>query len=233
VVAISNAVGDWLVSDMNIPPGKVKVIHYGIEAQLFSRPAQDLRGQWGYPKDVPIIGTIARLEPGKGLEYLIKAFPLILGKFPSAVTLVAGTDHMGYSKKLRALIESMGLEGKVRLLGFQDDVVSFLHAIDIFAFPSLSEGFGQVLIEAMAAGRAVVANRIGPLTEIVIEGETGLLVEPRDPKVLAEAICRLLERPEEASSMGSAGRKRVEGDFSASRMAHVMLQLYQEVLQSE
>ncbi|NIO22167.1 MAG: glycosyltransferase [Candidatus Aenigmarchaeota archaeon] len=230
VVAISHAVADWLVTGMNIPPSKITVIHYGIEGQLFSSPAQDLRGQLGYHKDVPIIGTIARLEPGKGLEYLIKAFPLVLGKFPSAVALVAGTDHMGYSKKLMALIQSLGLDGKVRLLGFQDDVVSFLHAIDIFAFPSLSEGFGQVVIEAMAASRAVVANRIGPLTEIVVEGETGLLVEPRDPYRLAEAVCRLLARPEEARSMGAAGKKRVEGNFSAPRMAQGMLQLYQEVL---
>jgi glycosyltransferase involved in cell wall biosynthesis len=114
-------------------------------------------------------------------------------------------------------------------MGFQSDVPSFLHALDAFAFASRSEGFGQVVIEAMAAGKPVVASRIPPLTEIVLDKETGLLVEPDDPQAFADAITWLCSHPAEARAMGQRGQERVSQQFSAEVMAVKTLSLYQRI----
>jgi glycosyltransferase involved in cell wall biosynthesis len=122
------------------------------------------------------------------------------------------------------------MERHVRFLGFQSDIPSFLHAIDVFAFASRSEGFGQVVIEAMAAGKPVVVSRIPPLTEIVIDGETGLYAEPENPESFAEKILWLLSHREEAHVMGKRGQEIVRERFSASAMASSTLSVYQKAL---
>ncbi|OGP66151.1 MAG: hypothetical protein A2170_00725 [Deltaproteobacteria bacterium RBG_13_53_10] len=118
----------------------------------------------------------------------------------------------------------------VRLVGFESDVRSFLHSIDVFAFASTSEGFGQVVIEAMAAGKPVLVSKIPPLTEIVVDGESGLLVDHDNPKAFAEAIIWLLKNKEEARRIGEQGAKRVTEVFSAERMAQKTFQLYKTLL---
>jgi glycosyltransferase involved in cell wall biosynthesis len=123
-------------------------------------------------------------------------------------------------------MESLALRERARLVGFQSDIPSFLHALDVFAFASCSEGFGQVVIEAMAAAKPVVANKIAPLTEIVVDGETGILVEPNNPQAFARAISWLLAHPEEASRFGRQGQERVQRYFSAARMSAETVSLY-------
>ena len=179
MLCISHAVREWLVG-RGVPPDKARVIHYGIEPEKFSESRVNLREQWGL-NDNAVIGSIGRLEPRKGHDLLIQAMPELCKRVPSARLLIAGHDPWGYGATLRRLIDRLGLGEKVRLVGFQNDVVSFLSALDVFAFASSSEGFGQVLVEAMATGKPVVASRIPPLTEIVVDGETGLLVEPENP----------------------------------------------------
>jgi len=156
--------------------------------------------------------------------------PLVRRAVPGTTRLViAGSDVWGYRATLQRLVGDLGLDGVVELCGFQSDTPSFLKGLDVFAFASRSEGFGQVLIEAMAAGKPVVASRISPLTEIVVEGETGLLAEPDDPEAFARAILWLLTHPEEARRMGTRGRVRAQEFFSAGRMAAEMLALYEAV----
>jgi glycosyltransferase involved in cell wall biosynthesis len=149
---------------------------------------------------------------------------------PGASLLIAGHDLEGHRETLQRLIDHLGLRPHVRLVGFQADVPSFLHALDVFAFPSRSEGFGQVAIEAMAAGKPVVASRIPPLTEIIVDGETGLLAEPRNPEAFARAIIRLLTDPDLARRMGAQGQKRVMELFDASVMEERTLALYRQCL---
>jgi len=223
IIAISHAVKEWLVQEHRIPPEKVFVVHYGIEAERF-------RGKEGGGRnDGPVIGTIGRLEPVKGHETLIRAMPHILMRFPQARLLIAGHDPWGYGDILRQMVDRLGLSGKVELLGFVTDIPAFLNSIDVFAFASRSEGFGQVIIEAMAAGRPVVASRIPPITEIVVDGETGLLAEPNNPEAFAKAILWVLQNPDKAREMGQRGRKRVEMFFSAEQMAKKTLEVYQAV----
>ncbi len=230
VIAISYTVRDWLVKERRIPSDKVRVVQYGLEPELLACPSADLRKMWGL-KESAVIGSLGRLEPGKRYEYLIRAMPGILKKVPNATLLIAGHDPWGYGKALRAMIKKVGSNGGIKLVGFQSDVPSFLHALDVFAFASRSEGFGQVVIEAMAAGKSVVASKIPPFTEIVVDGETGLLVEPENPKTLAEAISRLLMHPEEAQEMGRRGKERVYSRFTAERMSAATLSLYNELVE--
>lgn len=228
MVAISGAVRDWLVRERGVPAAKVMVIRYGIDAQDFVQPSFDFRkSQW--LNGEPLIGSIGRLEARKGHDCLIKAMPGVLKIFPDATLVVAGHDPWGYRATLQGLVDRMGLNGHVRLMGFQEDVPSFLHAIDVFAFGSRSEGFGQVVIEAMAAGKPVVANRIPPMTEVVLAGETGLLVETENPGELAAAIVSLLGDPLLARKMGKLGEDRARTLFSAERMAEQTLGLYRSL----
>ncbi len=225
VIAISYAVKDWLVKEHRVPPGKVHVIHYGIEPERFASLGEAKAGEG----DRPVIGTIGRLEPVKGHETLVRAMPLVLSRHPQARLRIAGHDPWGYSGSLRRLSESLGLEERVELLGFVEDIPSFLREIDVFAFASRSEGFGQVVIEAMAAKRPVVVSAIPPLTEIVVDKETGLWAKPEDPSSFAEAIIWLLTHRAEAKKMGEKGYQRVVSVFSAQRMTERTLSLYSEL----
>ncbi|MFN3929994.1 MAG: glycosyltransferase, partial [Thermoflexus sp.] len=150
IIAISRAVREWLVHGFGLPSEKVHVVYYGIELERFQTPPQDLRRAWGLG-NASIVGTVGRLEYRKGHDVLIRAMPFILRRIPEAILLIAGHDPWGYGRYLQDLVDRLELNGRVRLVGFQSDVCSFLHSLDVFAFASRSEGFGQVLIEAMAA----------------------------------------------------------------------------------
>jgi len=229
LIGISQAVKVWLVHKHHVSPEKVTVIYYGIEPKYFLKANSELRRIWNLDGNV-IIGSIGRLESRKGHGILIKAMPLILKKIPNAILLIAGHDPWGYGEKLKHLIDELRLNSKVKLMGFQNDIPSFLHAIHVFAFASSSEGFGQVVIEAMAAGTPVIANRIPPLTEIVLDGQTGLLVEPDNPEAFARAVVWLLQKPEEARRMGIEGQRRVSNQFNAKRMSDRILSVYTKLL---
>ncbi|HVO92727.1 MAG TPA: glycosyltransferase family 4 protein, partial [Terriglobales bacterium] len=178
-----------------------------------------------------VIGSIGRLEPRENHECLIAAMPQVCKANPNALLLIAGHDPWGYGATLRRQIGELGLEENVRLVGFQNDIVSFLSALDVFAFATHSEGFGQVLVEAMAMSKPVVASRIPPLTEIVVDQQTGLLVERGNPQAFADAIIRLLKDPMDRARMGSLGRERVEQVFTAERMCRETIALYEDVIQ--
>jgi glycosyltransferase involved in cell wall biosynthesis len=229
VIAISHAVKDWLVKDRAVPAEKVSVIHYGIEAERFSQSRSDLAQEWVL-KDKLVIGAIGRLEPRKGHDCLLHAIAELKKIVPGVSLLIAGHDPWGYGKELQSLIERLDLSKEVRLVGFQSDIAAFLGAIDIFAFATQSEGFGQVVIEAMAAGKPVVASKIAPLTEIIREGETGVLVSRDDPRAFADAIAWLFTHPDQAREMGKRGQARVYNHFSAGKMAAKTLLLYDDVL---
>jgi glycosyltransferase involved in cell wall biosynthesis len=228
MLCISHGVRDWLV-ERGLPADKARVIHYGIEPEKFFEPRVNLREQWALNGHV-VIGSLGRLEPRKGHDLLITAMSVLAKRAPHARLLIAGHDPWGYAATLGGLIDRLGLAEKVRLVGFQNDVASFLDALDVFAFASSSEGFGQVLVEAMAARKPVVASKIAPLTEIVVDNETGLLVEDGTPAAYADHLFRLLSHPEECQRMGRLGQERVRKYFTADKMSQATLSLYEELL---
>ncbi len=228
MLCISDAVRKWLI-DGGISEDKAKLIYYGIEAQTFLQPTMDLRQVWGLSGGA-VIGSIGRLEPRKNHECLIRAMPEICKNIPHALLLIAGHDPLGYGHKLNRLIDELALGEKVKVIGFQNDIASFLDAIDVFAFATRSEGFGLVLVEAMAAGKPVVASKIAPLTEIVVDGESGVLVECENSQAFAASLSCLLSSAEERYRMGILGQQRVQTHFTAERMSHETQMLYQELL---
>jgi glycosyltransferase involved in cell wall biosynthesis len=229
VVAISNAVREWLVHRQHVPPAKVAVVHYGIDLAPFLNGRDDFRKEWSLGED-PVIGTIGRLEPLKGHQTLIRAMADVIKPFPNAKLLIAGHDPWNFGKHLKSIIASLGLENNVRLLGFQSDIPKLIRTFDLFAFGSESEGFGQVVVEAMAAGKPVVACRIAPLTEIVKDGETGHLVGKGDSEAFSEAIIERLKYRERSAVMGAKGLGRAKAQFRSSIMAERMSGLYRGVI---
>ena len=227
VLCISHAVHDWLVRD-GLTPHSATVIHYGIEADPFLQPRTGLREAWGLGGRF-VVGTLGRLEPRKGHQYLIQAMPELSRRVPGALLLIAGHDPWGYGSKLRRLVDKLGLGESVRLVGFQSDVPAFLSALDAFAFATCSEGFGQVMIEAMAAGTPVVATKVAPLTEIATDGQTALLVEAENPAAFADALARVLNDSALRQKIVNAARARVQKYFTAERMTRETISLYEEV----
>lgn len=191
------------------------VVPLGIDLERFrqARPA--------IPKDGPLIGNVARLAEQKGQRYLLEAVPLVRERRPDARFVIAGDGE------LRAALEAAAPEG-VELLGTRGDVPELLASLDVFAFPSLFEGLCVAVIEAQAAGVPVVATPVGGIVETVVDGETGLLVPPRDPRALADRILRLLDHPEEARRLADEARRRVLERFSERRMVEETLALYRD-----
>jgi glycosyltransferase involved in cell wall biosynthesis len=227
VIAISQRVSDWLVGTMGIDPSRIRVVRYGIDFERFERASTPADGDGAGAGRV--VGSIARLEPRKGHDVLIRAMPAVLQAVPEALLVIAGNDPLGYGRELETIIRANGVAQHVKLVGYQDDVPGFLRGLAVFAFASRAEGFGQVVVEAMAAGRPVVASGIAPITEIVADGETGMLASPDRPEEFARAIVALLRDPAMARGMGERGLDRVRTKFTVDRMARETLAVYESV----
>ena len=231
IIAISTAVKETIVKDIRVVPDKIATIHYGLEYSSKKTPVlkTDIRHKLGIEEDIPLIGTVGRLAIQKGHRYLIEAFPTVKEEFPTAKLLIVGHDDKGLREDLEGLIARLGLEGEVFLPGYLDGV-SVMNSIDVFVLPSLWEGLGLVLLEAMAAGKPIVASRVSAIPEIVIDGETGILVPPKNPKALADAISNMLRNPERSREMGIKGQKRLVQEFSVDKMIVETEKIYEEFL---
>jgi glycosyltransferase involved in cell wall biosynthesis len=227
LIAISHEVKAWLVRSTGVRSEKIRVIHYGIDVEAFAATARDRDGNGAHRPRV--IGSIGRLEPRKGHEALIRALPAIRQRVGLVELRIAGNDPWGYGQSLRELANGLGVGEAVRLEGFHAEIGKFLRGVDVFAFASHSEGFGQVVVEAMASRVPVVASRIAPITEIVVDGVSGRLASPAEPMEFAEAISDVLLSNDEAARMAEQGLKRVRECFNASRMTAETLALYDDL----
>jgi glycosyltransferase involved in cell wall biosynthesis len=229
VLCVSEAVRDWVVRGRGIPAARTRVVANGVEPEIYATPRRNVRDALGLNRE-PVVGTLGRLERSKGHDVLIRSLSILRQQVPDARLLIAGPDPWGYGAHLRTLTDQLGLREYVKFVGFQSDVPSFLHALDVFAFPSRSEGFGQVVIETMAAGRPVVAVDAAPFREIVTHGRTGLLVRPEDPARLADGLRDVLRDPIGAGEMARAGQQAVRERFTAAMMTDGVERVYSEVV---
>ena len=210
VIAITHALARFQVERVGLPAEKVEVIHYGLD---------DVPGAWGVnapddvPTDAPLLLSICRLEPQKGVDVAIRA----LRDIPRAQLVVLGEGPQ------RAELQALGDE-RLHLLGRVPDVAAWLRRADVLVHPVRWEGFGLALLEGMLASLPVVATRVSSIPEIVVDGESGLLVPPNDPKALAAAINRILADP---SGYGERGRQRAREEFSVAKMADRTLAVYE------
>ena len=179
------------------------------------------------PTHAPIVGNVAALVAHKGQRYLIEAASLVLREVPDARFLILGDGEL--RPALERQIADAHLEKHVFLTGFRADVVAILRAFDLFVMSSVTEGLGTSLLDAMAASKAIVATRAGGIPEVIADGETGFLVEPRDSRAMATAIIRLLKDDGLRQRMGEAGLARVRARFSAERMVAATLAVYAQL----
>ena len=223
VIAISRDIVNRLVT-AGVEREKIRLIHSGIDPLPFqcSAKASCLN------EDGPVVGTAAVLEERKGHRYLLQAAALLKQKGHRIKYMVAGEGSL--REELQELARGLELKQEVTFLGFVDDMPKFLSKIDIFVLPSLHEGLGVAALEAMAAGKPVVASRVGGLAEIVIDTDTGFLVPPKDAEALAETIRQLINKTSMAEIMGSRAADRVRQHFTMEQMARKNEAYYCELL---
>lgn len=229
IITVSVALKDDLVRNFGIPENKIVSIYNGIDVNKFTIPAnaKKAREKYGVNPDTVTVGTLARMAPQKGLEYFIKAVPLISLKDNIKYLIAGDGPQLAF---LKSLVSELGLNEKICFTGFIKNVPEFMSCLDVFVVPSIAEGLSITTIEAMTAGLPVIASRTGGLPELVKHGETGLLVEPRDPVELAKAISKLLTDRTKRHMMGSCAKRKALEMFSHETMVSETCRLYDEII---
>jgi glycosyltransferase involved in cell wall biosynthesis len=207
------------------------VIPSGIDLERFTR-RERVAGQkaalFGCPSDAFVVGSVGWLTDIKGHRYLVEAVARVIQEFPRLHVVIAGSGGLG--SNLERLARELEMQQALHLLGHRDDVEGCLGAMDLFVLPSLNEGMGRALVEAMAAGLPVIATKVGGVPALIDHDRTGLLVPPADSAALADALRLLLRRPEEAERLGRAAQAAITEQFSADSMVRALERLYQETL---
>jgi glycosyltransferase involved in cell wall biosynthesis len=230
-ICASDAIRQLLIAD-GVPGARAVTVHEGIDlGRAAAAPPAQLHEELWLPHEAPLVGNVAALVPHKGQRHLIEAAALVIPQVPDARFIIAGEGELRAS--LERQIKDHHLEKHVLLAGFRPDVPSLHKAFDVFVMSSITEGLGTSLLDAMAAGKPIVATSAGGIPEVVADGETGLLVPPRDHQAMASAIVQLLTDAELRERMGRAGLARVTQKFSAERMVQNTLHVYQRVAHQE
>jgi glycosyltransferase involved in cell wall biosynthesis len=231
IVANSEGVKNDLITKVGIPASKVRRIYNGVDTLLYApRPEARprVRRQIGLSADHLVMGTVARLYPKKGVSTLLEAAAGLRSRIPGLRLLIVGDGPE--RQRLSEQAAALGLHDQVVFLGERTDVPDLLAAMDIFAFPSLFEGFPNAVLEAMAAGLPVVATDIPGTNEVVQDGITGYLVPVDDPKAFAAKLVILAAEPTRRLAFGTAGRQAVIERFSLGHVARQFETLYTQHL---
>ena len=234
-VSVSVDLASWLIHTVGVHPDTVTQIYNGVDLQRF-RPRNGYRspvGPRGFAfSETMVVGTVGRMEAVKDQLTLVRSFLHLLGTEPNGrgrlrlVIIGDGSLRMEAQEVLR----DAKADHLAWLPGERDDIPDMMRGFDLFVLPSLREGISNTILEAMASGLPVVATRVGGNPELVIEGETGMLVPPSDPAAMANAIWTYLDHPEFLKAHGQAGRKRVEQHFNMEKMVNGYMEVYDKVL---
>jgi glycosyltransferase involved in cell wall biosynthesis len=231
MIAVSESVRGHVAARIGIGEGRVDVVSNGVDVTAFDgvdRAAA--RASLGLDGTRPVLGLIGRVCEQKGHEDFVEAAIRLAASHPDALCLMVGhLEDVALCERLRQRIETAGRGDHIRFLGHRTDIAGVYAALDVVVAPSRWEGFGLMLVEAMAAGRPVVASRVGAIPEVVREGETAILVPPRDPAALADALAALLADPVRQGALAAAGL-REHGRFSWTGAAERVATIYDRVL---
>lgn len=230
IVTCSGGVRQHLLAQ-GVAPERVEVLYNGLPPERFLnlRPVAEIRAELGLAADQPVIGCVAHLSEKKGQRHLLGALPTLCERFPSLICLLLGEGAQ--REELEALAGTLGVADKVRFLGFRTDAVDVMQLMDVVVLPSVAkEGLGLALVEGGFLGKATVGSNCPGIDEVVLDGETGLLVPPGDSAALAEALGRLLADPELRARCGRAGRARAEELFTLQAMAARAEAIYRDLL---
>lgn len=226
LICISEHVKQFTQTVERVTPEKLTIIPYGFSVTE-NRRDRTWRSQMGWEEQTPVLGNVARLTAQKGQHTLLQAMPLVLQQFPNTQLVMVGDGELRES--LQQLATELDLTPQVHFLGYQANGAEWMANFDLLVHPSRWEGFGLVLLEAMAAKLPIVATQVSAIPEIVQSGETGLLIPPEDPIALAQAICRILSDRAIAQQMGLAGYQRLQQHFTVQAMVDRTCQLYQQL----
>ena len=229
MVALTNGEKNDYVKLSVCPPEKLFKIHSGVDLKQFMQPngnRVEKKRSLGLDQNGTVIGFVGWLLPIKGPAYLLKAMAHIWPDYPTASLVMVGKGELDVDLRAQAL--RMNANGKVKFLGWREDVHEIMPVFDLLVLPSLNEGMGRVLVEAMAAGKPVVASEVGGIPDLVKHGETGYLVRPADEKALANGIKKLLNDPERAQQMGQRGKEYCR-QFSLEAMIAKLDDLYSDL----
>ena len=231
-IAVSDDVKEAMVQSIGSIQAKTTVIRNGVNVERYGHPVDKakIRSELGLDPDARLIAVVATLTAPKGHSFLIKAMATVVFHHPDVHTLFIGDGYL--REDLQAQVKDLNLCSHIHFLGNRADVPSLLAASDLFALPSLWEGLSMALLEAMAAGKPIVATAVSGTGQVLTHGETGLIVPPGDSQGLAEAIAQLLADPAQAQAMGHTAKKQVTMNFSAQKQADEHLTLYRQVLNS-
>ncbi|MFH1037413.1 MAG: glycosyltransferase family 4 protein [PVC group bacterium] len=217
VIVSSSRVEGWVREHLHVPRERVHRILSPVDVEQFQPAPPDpaLFQELGIPVTSPLIVKVARLAPVKGHDRLLEAMASVHRRFPRVVLVLVGNPWEGQPGLLKRQAEELGIGGVVVFAGRRKDIPRFLASAAVCVSSSIgSEENSRAVGEYMASARPVVATAVGVIPELVADGETGLLVLPRDPGALAEAIASVLADPERARRMGEAGRRRAVSEFS-------------------
>ncbi|MGB9791951.1 MAG: glycosyltransferase family 4 protein [Thermacetogeniaceae bacterium] len=228
VIAVSHAVKYEICRYLRVPSHRVEVIYNGIEPKEYQRQFSAPFTPLDFAEDLPVVGTVARLEHRKGIRYLIKALPLIERKYKPVNCVVIGEGPE--RDALEKMVEELSLTDRVKFLGFQEDIVQFIRLFDVVVIPSVQEGQSIFCLEALACKRPVVASAVGGIPEIIRHEETGILVPPADPEAIADAVITLLRDQEMAKRLAETGQKLVFDKFTQEQMLIKTEEVYERVL---
>lgn len=230
IIAVSEDIKSFFVEKRGIEADKIITIPYGVDLDLFARrDGVKKREELHLDPSDPVIGVVGHLSEVKGHTYLIEAAPKICKAFPNVKFVFAGNGPL--RENLEVKVKNLNLCSNFLFLGVRRDIPELLNIMDIFVLPSLFEGLPNVILEAMASSKPVVASAVGGIPEAVQDQVTGLLVPSKNSDNLAAAILKLLKNREWATNMGKEGRKRVEAHFSIENEVKKIQCLYDNLFE--
>lgn len=236
VIAISGVIRDNVVDTCPVDPARVEVIYNGVNLQQFvplEESRRRVRALLGFSEQEIVVGMVGRMSPGKGHEEFLHAAKEIGRQARDVRFLVVGGPSFGeeaFAAAIERLCKNLLLTGRIVFTGFRRDVPELMAAMDILAFPSHAEAFGNVAIEAMAMAKPVVSTNCDGVVDIVVDGTTGIHVPPKNSQALAQALSRLIGDPVLCRRFGEAGRRRVEDMFDEEEQTAKLVRKYDILL---
>jgi len=235
IAIAAEAVGQYYFPNRSALGVRLHLLYAPVNTQRFSPHVygSSVRAEFGITDSCPVVGMVANVGPGKGFEYLLEAAVMIKRRYPEAVFLIVGAkldNRRRYWSALMQQTAKLGLDRNVIFTGRREDVPQLLRAMTVYVHPSEAEACPMAVLEASASGLPVVATDVGGTRELVRNGVTGLLIEPREPSEIANAVIRLLASPEVARRMGMAGAERMSKFFSLDACVEGHVRMYATVL---
>ena len=232
MVAVSENLKQFIVEKVGVDSGHVKVVYNGVDLLPHCGPADidQCRKELDLPTGDQIVGVVGNLYPVKGHQYLIAAIPAVLAKCPNTTFIFAGRGQL--EGELKEQVHQLGVAPKVRFLGLRQDIPRILAVLHAFVLPSLSEGLSLAILEAMVAGKPVIATDVGGNPELVEDSETGYLVPSQNSQALADRLISLLMNRDRALQFGKVGQLRAQGQFSLRTMVREYQGIYDQCIEA-